>query len=112
MFNPNYRYTHLARLIKIVNGPLPGMQAIRRLDQNIGTTYFNNIFHGRTWPAYVQWFGLKDHLTDIATDYAAQIYDADDFSDWPSKQTKTQNKQGADFTAASDPDLRFELSLD
>jgi hypothetical protein len=112
MINPNYRYTHLARLIQIVNGPLPGMQAIRRLDQTFGTTYFNELFHGKTWPAYVNSFGLEDHLSDIATDYAAEIYDADDFGDWLSHQKKLQSSQGADFTPTKDKYLRSELSLD
>jgi hypothetical protein len=112
MFNPNYRYTHLARLITIVNGPLPGMQAIRRLDQNIGTTYFNDIFHGRTWPAYVQWFGLEDPLADIATDYAAEIYDADDFGDWLSSQKKIGSIDGEAFSPTREPRLRTELALD
>jgi hypothetical protein len=112
MINPNYRYAHLARLIQIINGPLPGMQAIRRLDQIFGTTYFNEIFHGRHWPAYVEWFGLEDRLSDIATDYAAEIYDADDFGDWLSKQKKIQSDDGKLFTPTSDPALRAELTLD
>ena len=112
MINPNYRYAHLARLIQIVNGPLPGMQAIRRLDQTFGTTYFNEIFHARQWPAYVQWFGIEDHLSDIATDYAAEIYDADDFGDWLSKQKKIQSHTSLSFTPTTNQDLRTELHLD
>lgn len=112
MINPNYRYVHLARLIQIVNGPLPGMQAIRRLDQTFGTTYFNDIFHGRQWPAYVRWFGLEDHLADIATDYAAEIYDADDFGDWLNSQKKIKSGDIDEFTPTQNPHLRNELSLD
>lgn len=112
MINPNYRYAHLARLIQIVNGPLPGMQAIRRLDQTFGTTYFNEIFHGRHWPSYVRWFGLEDHLADIATDYAAEIYDSEDFGDWLNSQKKIKSGDADRFTPTQDPALRNELSLD
>jgi hypothetical protein len=111
MINTNYRYTHLARLIQIINGPLPGMQAIRRLDLTFGTSYFNDIFHGHHWPSYVRWFGLEDHLADMATDYAAEIYDADDFGDWLSRQKKIKSGSIDGFTPTHDPYLREELSL-
>ncbi len=112
MINPNYRYAHLARLIQIINGPLPGMQAVRRLDQNFETTYFNDIFHGRYWPAYVTMFALEDALSDMATDYAAEIYDADNFGDWLSSQKKIKMTESPNFTPTADPKLRTELALD
>jgi hypothetical protein len=112
MINTNYRYAHLARLIQIVNGPLPGMQAIRRLDLTFGTSYFNDIFHGHHWPSYVRWFGLEDHLADMATDYAAEIYDAYDFREWLSRQKKIKSDNANEFTPTRNPSLRKELSLD
>lgn len=112
MINTNYRYTHLARLIQIINGPLPGMQAIRRLDLTFGTSYFNDIFHGPHWPSYVRWFGLEDHLADMATDYAAEIYDAYNFREWLSRQKKIKSDNANEFTPTRNPSLRKELSLD
>lgn len=112
MTNPNYRYVNLARLIQIAYGPLPGMQAVRLLDRSAGTTYFNDLFHRREWPDYVRWFGLDDILADIATDYAAEIYDADDFSDWLATQKKIRTECEPAFTPTRDPALRTELSLD
>lgn len=111
MFNPNYRYIHLAKLFQVVNGPLPGMQAIRRIDQNFGTTYFNDLFHRRQWPLYVQWFGLEDQLTDMAIDYAAELYDSKRFDLWLANQKTIKSGTSFIFTPTLDLDLRTILSL-
>ena len=112
MLNSNYRYIHLCQLIEILNGPLPGMQAIRRLDSQFGTTYFVEIFHQKHWPLYVELFALEDILSDIAIDYAAEIYDAADFEAYLDRHNKFSEWDGQEFTPIHDPQIRLETGID
>lgn len=112
MINPNYRYIHLCQLLEILNGPLPGMQAIRRLDTRFGTTYFAEIFHQKHWPLYVELFALEDILSDIAIDYAAEIYDAADFENYLNRHSKFNEWEGKEFTPIHDLEIRRETGID
>lgn len=112
MINPNYRYIHLCQLLNILNGPLPGMQAIRRLDTHLGTTYFAEIFHQKHWPLYVELFALEDILSDIAIDYAAELYDAADFEAYLNRHNKFNEWEGKEFTPIHDPQIRRETGID
>jgi hypothetical protein len=112
MKNPNYRYINLCRLLEILNGPLPGMQAIRRLDNQIGTSYFSEIFYDKAWPLYVELFALEDVLSDIAIDYAAEIYDAQRFDEFLSSHSKFNEWEGKGFTPIHDPEIRVATGID
>lgn len=112
MKNQNFRYIHLCRLLEILNGPLPGMQAIRRLDGQIGTTYFNEIFYGKSWHLYVELFALEDILSDVAIDYAAEIYDASDFEAYLDGHSKFNEWDGKGFTPIHDPRIRVVTGID
>jgi hypothetical protein len=112
MKNPNYRYINLCRLLEILNGPLPGMQAIRRLDKKIGTSYFSEIFYDKAWPLYADLFALEDILSDIAIDYAAEIYDAQCFDVFLSSHHKFNELEGKGFTPIHDPKIRTVTGID
>ena len=112
MINPNYRYIHLCQLLEILNGPLPGMQAIRRLDNQFGTNYFMEIFHQKHWPLYVELFALEDILSDIAIDYAAEFYDTNGFNAFLGSHSKFSEWEGKVFTPIHDPKLRVVTGID